>query len=93
MAAPCSDTTVTDLSINTPAKFPVGCRLWRHFCAMLKWSSKAPVDDRLWAKALPNIVHLDAHILKDIGAPAWVAAQAQERRNAQSRCLTDLWRS
>src|SRR5947207_12623009 len=35
------------------------------------------------AHASDNIVELDAHILKDIGAPSWLISRAVERRDAQ----------
>ena len=44
------------------------------------------IRDRLrgrQARASDNIVELDAHILKDIGAPSWLISRAVERRDAQ----------
>jgi hypothetical protein len=35
------------------------------------------------ARASDDIVELDAHILKDIGAPSWLVSRAVERRDAQ----------
>jgi hypothetical protein len=40
-------------------------------------------------RAFDEIVQLDAHILKDIGAPSWLVSRAVERRDAQ-RGLTHV---
>ena len=56
------------------------------WCAVLRAASRIrrerrkPVDE---IRAFDAIAHLDAHVLKDIGAPHWLVAQAAMQRDRQ----------
>ncbi|SHI14083.1 hypothetical protein [Pollutimonas bauzanensis] len=82
-----ADSTLPIALACQPAAAPT---LWRRLCSLLKAARKAKSDEEIWATALPGILELDAHILRDIGAPAWAIAQAQQRRTAPSRLLQEL---
>ncbi len=92
---------MTALPVNTPdislldgiaQRSPIARSLWRRLC--LAWQSRRKVQtsDQAWATALPHVLAMDAHILRDIGAPAWVVSQAQRRQASLSRRLQEVWR-
>lgn len=37
--------------------------------------------NKAWASALPRLSHLDAHVLRDIGAPPWVISEIARRQH------------
>ena len=41
-------------------------------------------------RELDGLAHLNVHVLKDIGAPHWLVAQAAERREAQQLRWVEL---
>ena len=41
-------------------------------------------------RALDSIAHLNVHVLKDIGAPHWLIAQAASSRDEQSLRWTEI---
>ncbi len=43
-----------------------------------------------WAHALNHIGHLDAHQLRDIGAPPWVVHEIKRKRTDEGRQLRSL---
>ena len=43
------------------------------------------------ATSLDRMADIDAHTLKDIGAPNWLIAQAVERKDARHRHMLDLY--
>ena len=45
------------------------------------------------ASSLDFMADIDAHTLRDIGAPNWLIAQAIERKDAHHLRLIDLYRS
>lgn len=45
------------------------------------------------ASALDQMADIDAHTLRDIGAPNWLIAQAVERKDAHHFRLIELYRS
>lgn len=45
------------------------------------------------ASALDLMADIDAHTLRDIGAPNWLIAQAVERKDAHHLHLIELYRS
>ncbi len=72
--------TTTIESLAQPA---VQSRNWlyRMFQARLR---SQPIDP--WSTAVSQVEHLDAHILRDIGAPRWVM-QEVARRNERSGAI------
>ena len=50
----------------------------------------APVDE---GNSLDLMADIDAHTLRDIGAPNWLIAQAIERKDAHHLRLFELYRS
>ncbi|MGB3291030.1 MAG: hypothetical protein WBA83_17290 [Burkholderiaceae bacterium] len=43
-----------------------------------------------WVSAIDTVAEMDAHMLKDIGAPAWLVAEVSHRQNRAAKRLTDL---
>jgi len=43
-----------------------------------------------WIGAIDAVAEMDAHMLKDIGAPAWLMAEVQHRQGRAAKRLVDL---
>jgi hypothetical protein len=71
---------------------PIARSLWRRLCLVWQSPQQAETGDKAWVTALPQILAMDAHILRDIGAPAWVISQAQQRQALRSRRPQEAWR-
>ena len=55
------------------------------------WRAQSKSEDR--ARAIEMMAGIDAHTLKDIGAPDWLIAQSQERHDAHRLYLLGLYYS
>ena len=55
------------------------------------WRERAAHNGQ--ARALEMMADIDAHTLRDIGAPNWLIAQAVERKDAHHLHLLNLYRS
>lgn len=55
------------------------------------WRDQAAHADQ--GSAYKLMAEIDAHTLKDIGAPDWLIAEAVERKDAHHRHLLELYRS
>jgi uncharacterized protein YjiS (DUF1127 family) len=68
---------------------------WLHLASWqpLRWLQAHWPTPRSWTDrgdGLETLIELDAHTLKDIGAPDRLMSRAQAHREAQQRCRDDL---
>lgn len=85
MTTPCLDAAPRATSRLASTLIPAAVAQWRRALAILAPPSRHPASEHAWQRALPELLDMDSHILKDIGAPAWVMAQVQQRRLSQFR--------
>ncbi len=85
MTTPCLDAAPRVASRPASTLIPTAIQQWRRALAILAPPRPHPANENAWQHALPELLDMDSHILKDIGAPAWVMAQAQQHRLSQSR--------
>jgi hypothetical protein len=66
------------------------------------WNSAVAGVETLWqdhvartrqARAMATFAEIDAHTLRDIGAPNWIVAEATMRGDSRGLRLIDLYRS
>ena len=60
--------------------------LYRIFQGRLHKGSADP-----WSTAVSQVEHLDAHILRDIGAPRWVVQEVARRNERSGAIISPRW--